>query len=126
MRTRKIPLLVVIGLLAAACGGSNGSDTTVAPTATTPSGTEVTIRTTEFTFLPEDIEVPAGVPVTLVIVNEGVVEHDFTIEEIDLHVLIQPGETKRETVTFTAGRYDVHCTVPGHHAAGMTGTLVAS
>lgn len=125
MRNRLIPLLAV-ALLAAACGGNGGNGTPDPTTTTTVAGgTEITIRTTEFAFDPDNIQAPAGVPVTLILVNDGVVEHDFSIDEIDLHILVQPGETQRETVTFTAGTYEVHCTVPGHHEAGMTATLVA-
>lgn len=122
---RRLILLMALALLTVACGGNGGNGGTD-PTTTVAGGVEITVRTTEFAFNPENIQVPAGVPVTLILVNDGVVEHDFSIEELNLHVLVQPGESKRETVTFTAGTYDVHCTVPGHHEAGMVGTLVAS
>lgn len=120
-----VPLALVIALLATACGdGAEGTNSDTQPNGGTET-VEVTVRTTEFAFDPDPIEVPAGVPVTLVLVNEGVVEHDLTIDSLGLAMIAQPGETVRETVTFEAGTYEVHCTVPGHHEAGMLTTLVA-
>ncbi len=80
-------------------------------------------------FEPEVITVPAGARVTLVIKNEGRVDHEFEsgekgeagIEEI----IIPPGRTRR--VAWTAPSepavYTVYCDLPGHRAAGMELTL---
>lgn len=124
----RIAALVAVSTLIAACGGGGGgggggdggaTDTTAA------AGVEVTVRTTEFSYEPQDIEVPADTPLTLVLINDGVVEHDFTIEEAGVLILAQPGETVRETITLPAGTYHVHCSVPGHKDAGMVGSLTA-
>lgn len=118
--------MLAVVLTVAACGGNGGSTTLPqGTTSTTAGGHEVTIRTTEFSFSPAAIEVPAGVPVTFVVINDGVIEHDFTIEELDVEILVNPGETGRQTITIPAGTYMIHCTVPGHHDAGMTGSLTA-
>jgi uncharacterized cupredoxin-like copper-binding protein len=120
-----VPLALVIALLVAACGGDEqGTDTPDADNGGNEA-VEITVSATEFAFDPDPVEVPAGVPVTLVLVNDGLVEHDLTIDSIGLVILAQPGETARETVTFEAGTYEIHCTVPGHHEAGMVGALVA-
>lgn len=120
--TRMVTLMAMAALLVSACGGGNGTATTAT---TAPAGFEVTVTATEFAFEPANIEVPAGVPVTIVLVNSGVIEHDFSIDALGLTIHADPGETVRETVNFAAGTYEVHCTVPGHHEAGMEGTLVA-
>jgi uncharacterized cupredoxin-like copper-binding protein len=116
---------LAIALLVAACG--NGEQGTNADTQDDAGNevVEITVHATEFAFDPDPIEVSAGVPVTIVLINDGVVEHDLTIDSVGLSIHADPGETARETVTFVAGTYEVHCTVPGHHEAGMMTTLVA-
>jgi uncharacterized cupredoxin-like copper-binding protein len=108
--------------------------------------TEHTLLETDFAFGPPSISVPLGKPVTLTFVNNGAVEHDFAIEEIeatditsqteddhmhdmgeaeyDLHIMTLPGQTNVLTFTPTrAGRYEFVCTVKGHKEAGMIGTM---
>lgn len=113
-----------------------------------PASTKVTVTMTEFGFEPNTINVSAGSPVELTLVNEGAIEHDFVVEvipvtdvsssnsgdhhmstmdhsEFDLHTSIAVGETS--TLTFTpteAGTYQIICSVPGHKDAGMTGELI--
>lgn len=123
--TRRLTALIAglaLAIALAACGGNGGTATT---TTTAPTGVEVTVTATEFSFEPAEIRVPAGVPVTIVFVNNGVVEHDFSIDALNLVVHANPGQTVEETVTFSAGTYEVHCTIPGHHEAGMVASLTA-
>ncbi|MFP5333019.1 MAG: cupredoxin domain-containing protein [Acidimicrobiia bacterium] len=125
---RRVGLLATVALLVAACGGgseSSGGDDEAPSDTTAVEAVEITVRTSEFTFDPVDLQVPADTPFTLVLVNDGVVEHDFTIDEAGVVVLAQPGETVRQTITLSAGTYHVHCSVPGHREAGMEGTLTA-
>jgi uncharacterized cupredoxin-like copper-binding protein len=130
MKPRQIvSLLAASALLLSACGGGgSGGATTTAATSpeTTVAGMEITVTATEFVFDPDTLEVPAGVPVTITLINRGVVEHDFTIEELGIDVLAQPGETVSETFTFEAGEYHILCSIPGHHEAGMLGTLTVT
>lgn len=126
MRHRLSKSLIGLTLAAVAltaCGGGGDGTTT-----TSPSGgaMTVTVTATEFAFSPDELQVPAGAEVTLTLVNQGVVEHDITIDELDFHLLAQPGETVSATVTVPSGIYHVYCAVPGHHEAGMMGTLIAS
>ena len=61
--------------------------------------------------------------VTFVFRNVGHVLHDFKINGKKTP-LIQPGKTARLVVTFKKkGKYRYLCTVPGHAAAGMKGTV---
>jgi nitrite reductase (NO-forming) len=59
-------------------------------------------------------------------VSEGAAEHDFTVDELGVHVVVAPGETVEVTIPEDAapGEYEFYCSVPGHAAAGMVGTLV--
>ncbi|HLO02451.1 MAG TPA: cupredoxin domain-containing protein [Symbiobacteriaceae bacterium] len=104
---------------------------------------EVRLETNAMTFNTNQIEVKAGRPVKLDLVNTDSVLHDFAIQKIDvkvkaaghddhahadttdLHVSASAGKTG--TVEFTpeaAGTYTYYCTVAGHRDAGMEGQLV--
>jgi uncharacterized cupredoxin-like copper-binding protein len=60
--------------------------------------------------------------VTFRITNRGTLKHDFKIAGKRTS-LIGVGKTKSLTVRLKRGRYKYICTVPGHAAAGMKGTL---
>jgi uncharacterized cupredoxin-like copper-binding protein len=61
--------------------------------------------------------------VVFTVTNKGVLEHDFKIAGKKTP-LIKKGKTGKLTVTFAkAGRYPFVCTVKGHAAGGMKGTL---
>lgn len=134
---RSALLLVVTTLFLAAC-------------ASAPTPQPVELVMTDFAFRPASFEVRAGVPVVLTLVNEGTLEHDFSILEIPVEAATAAEESSGEhdmqmstmavepqlhasalagasnTLTFTPtkpGTYDFFCTVPGHKEAGMVGTL---
>lgn len=134
MSFKKVLAVLLFAALLSACAGGS------APT-------KVTVTMTEFGFEPNVINVTAGSPVELTLVNEGAVEHDFVIDiipvtnvsdsssgdhqmtdehsEYDLHTSTAAGETS--TLTFTpteSGTYKIICSVPGHLDAGMTGELI--
>ena len=59
--------------------------------------------------------------------NSDVVEHDYTIDDLELKIEAAVGSTGEATLTdVAAGTYRVYCTVPGHEAAGMVGELVVT
>ena len=126
--------------LATACAGA----TAKAPTDPSASAAAITIRATDFAFSPSTVRVPAGKPVRLQMVNNGVVEHDVRVDQIPAkdirtsdggdshghdaaHVMAHTVPGKSGWVEFTPtkpGTYDLTCTISGHTAAGMKGTLV--
>jgi plastocyanin len=114
-------------LFLSACGG--GTDATPAATDDADPGSTssggVTIVATEFAFDPEDFSLPADEDVELTLENAGVVEHDIVVEELDDRELVyaNAGETVTETVNLSAGTYTFYCSIPGHRASGMEGTL---
>lgn len=110
------------------------------------------IMTDDLTFEPGEIVVEAGTPVVLTIENAGLALHDFTIDDMPVHVAHHEGDSEdmshmegadhdefavhmaldgngAGTLEFTpeeAGEYEFHCTVLGHTEAGMHGTLIVT
>lgn len=110
----------------------------------------VVTMTDQLTYGPEEIVVPAGEPIRLVINNDGQALHDFTVDQIavthmhheggsmdtahmageghdeyDLHMALDGGDAGvLEFIPGEPGEYVFHCSVPGHTEAGMHGELV--
>jgi uncharacterized cupredoxin-like copper-binding protein len=85
------------------------------------AGTSIKVTATEFKFALSPASVKAG-SVTFTLVNKGKLGHDFWIAGKKTP-LVAPGKSAKLTVTLKAGKYQYKCTVPGHAAAGMKGTL---
>ena len=59
---------------------------------------------------------------TFKVTNKGKLDHDFKIAGKKT-VMLKAGKTATLKVTLKAGKFAFLCTVPGHAAAGMKGTL---
>lgn len=102
-------------------GGGMGHDES-SPVADGARRIEVTA--TSFEFDPDEITVTVGEDVAIVLTSEDLL-HDFTIDELDAHVAADADETNEGGLRADdPGRYTYYCTVAGHRAAGMEGTLV--
>jgi len=76
----------------------------------------------DFSYVLSRTAVPAG-RVRFTVVNRGAVAHDFAIGTRKTR-LLKPGRSAVLLVTFARGaRAAFRCTVPGHAALGMRGTL---
>jgi Cu-Zn family superoxide dismutase len=85
----------------------------------------ITVTAHDIFFDPKEITIPANTDVTIIIPNEGAALHDFVVEELGIDAgNIPPGETVEVVINAPAGEYEYFCSVPGHKAAGMLGTLV--
>ncbi|HXM54608.1 MAG TPA: plastocyanin/azurin family copper-binding protein [Candidatus Dormibacteraeota bacterium] len=127
---RRAAQAAVAGLLVlvlAACGGGGGAGGgggTAQPSGSTK------VAMSEFKFTPNAIDVKAGG--TLFLVNDGSVAHDMVVTDPGGAVkarssLVQAGNSATFSLgNLPAGTYQVLCDLPGHKAAGMTGTLVVS
>jgi len=128
----------------AGCGGSSKSSTTTStPTATTsstPAATTPVPGTTtggaqklslaadpegQLKYDKSSLSAKAGT-VTIAFTNTAPLEHNLSIESASKSVVgttpIFKG-TKLLTLKLAAGTYKFFCSVPGHRAAGMEGTL---
>ncbi|MGC4108602.1 MAG: cupredoxin domain-containing protein [Thermomicrobiales bacterium] len=78
----------------------------------------------DFTFTPATLTAPAGS--FLQLVNTGVLEHHFVVDEWNMNVTVAPGET---TIVRVPGNiepgstFTFYCSVPGHRDKGMQGSI---
>jgi uncharacterized cupredoxin-like copper-binding protein len=94
-------------------------------TATPPAGAAtVNVTATEYNFKLSKASITHG-KVVFVVANNGKLAHNFSIGG-NTSSLVQPGESTTLTVTLDAGKLVYVCTVPGHAAAGMKGTLTVT
>jgi uncharacterized cupredoxin-like copper-binding protein len=110
--TRKLVVLLTLLTLAAAA----------TPFALAAATVSVTGKEFKFTLTPTTVK---HGNVTFHFTNKGKLQHDFKIAG-QKTPLVSPGKSASLTVTLKAGKYTYICTVPGHAAAGMKGTLKAS
>lgn len=133
--------VLAVSVLLTACGGGGGStadaggehgggqDHAAQASVHDPvdGAPEVTLTATDIDYAPATLELTAGEPTNVTIVNDGETLHDFTLEEADVHANVEPGESVTTSVTIDeAGTYQAVCTVAGHAEAGMTIEVVVS
>ncbi|HEY7590009.1 MAG TPA: cupredoxin domain-containing protein [Candidatus Limnocylindrales bacterium] len=138
-RTRGI-VAIGIGLIAA--GAVVAGLVASAGAASDPSTVEIRIHFSR--FQPSTITVPAGRPITFVLVNEDPIDHEWIVGDAALHARHRTGTepyhasrptevsidalTERRTVVTFAqpGTYQFICHLPGHEAYGMVGTVTVT
>jgi uncharacterized cupredoxin-like copper-binding protein len=121
--------VVLSSLLLTSCGRSQ-------PT------TVIQVNMTDFAYSPIQFVVPAAREITLDIVNNGAVVHNFIVmkagarldhsfdetDEMNIYWKIEltPGQSVSTAFTspFEPGDYLIVCSTPGHYQAGMTGKMV--
>ncbi len=125
----RLLLILVIGLgittmpvpLAAAQASSNVEVTLTALESGCPAGKTLC-------FDKSEIRVKEGDTIVLTAVNPAANtgEHDVAIDEFDVHIhLHDPGDEGNATfVADRAGTFTFYCSVLGHQAAGMEGSLI--
>lgn len=86
-----------------------------------PSTTVVNVTATEFKFRLSKTSVPQG-KIVFTVTNKGKLAHNFWINAKSTP-LLAPGKQAKLVVSLKAGKLLYMCTVPGHAAAGMKGTL---
>ena len=136
MRRITIPvLLIVAGTVLAACGGSDhgssmgsmtdsGGAEKNAPVVS--SAREITVGGDAYTFTPKRIQIGAVEDVTIAITATDL-PHDFTVEGVGHVAHAERGKTARGGLKIAKpGTYTFYCSVRGHRAEGMTGTLIVS
>jgi uncharacterized cupredoxin-like copper-binding protein len=133
LRSSHLPaaLLLVLALGASACSS-------------VAAGERITIRIHYSSFDPQRVTVPAGVPVTFVLVNDDPIDHEWIVGDAAVHARHRTGTephhgarptevsipaltTLETTVTFPQpGIFAYICHLPGHEAYGMTGLVTVT
>lgn len=105
--------------------GASPSASPMASPAAGASGEGVTVVAVDIAFEQEEIRIPADTDVEITLRNEGMLQHDFVVDELDFVIgPLNGGEEATETLNASAGEYEYYCSVPGHKEAGMVGTLI--
>lgn len=116
MTTRRVLALLAVAAATTAIAA-------IAPAALGRSTSKATVTATDFKFRFVPARVTAGVA-TFTLVNRGQASHDLKIAGKKTKIL-NPGQRAVLKVALKKGkRYAYLCTVPGHAALGMKGTLV--
>jgi nitrite reductase (NO-forming) len=128
--------VLAAGLVLGACGGggsdkakSSGSGQPDAnkTAAETPNGPKVEVSAKEFAFMPSTLTLKAGEPTTIVLENDGSIEHDFSVSDAGFKLAVPASQKGDKVLTIAKpGTYPFHCSVPGHEGAGMKGTITVS
>jgi plastocyanin len=144
-RTRVRRSLAVAALaasvIAAGCGGSSSSSSSSSAPAATPStsaapstggtgaGSTLSLEANtegQLKYNTSSLTAKAGT-VSIAFKNSASLEHNVTVASSSGAVVgatpTFAGGTKTLTVSLKPGVYKFYCTVPGHRAAGMEGTL---
>jgi len=85
----------------------------------------LTIQLTDRGFIPSRFEEAINQPLAFTLVNTGTRRHTFTIDELDVDVSVEPGETRSITIPSPRrlGHYTYYSDTPEDRALGMTGTM---
>jgi nitrite reductase (NO-forming) len=73
-------------------------------------------------FEPGELEATEG-DVAIRITNLDAFDHDFTIDDLGVHVVFGAEETIDTSFEAAPGTYTFYCSIPGHRESGMEGTL---
>lgn len=89
------------------------------------SGDRFDVTLVNGAFEPAEFTIPANVDVTIAVVNNGSVGHDFTLEDQGITTsTLDVGASAELVVNLAPGTYVYYCSQPGHRENGMQGTLI--
>ena len=84
----------------------------------------VTVVARDLYFDPKELVIPSEGTTVVRLEDDGVVVHNFTIDDLDVTTVAQPGGISETTIVDPLpGTYEFYCSVSGHRQAGMVGTL---
>jgi uncharacterized cupredoxin-like copper-binding protein len=135
-RLRGLLFIATLGLAAVVLSGCGGE-----PAGAAGNGTNIKVTFRFSHFDQQIITVPAGQPISVTLVNNDPIEHEWIVGSEDVHerhrtgtdpyhdqlpteVTVPALESRKTMVRFdTPGDYPFVCHLPGHEAYGMKGIL---
>ncbi len=94
---------------------------------TGPAINTLEVLATNFAFQAKNFDVPAGINEIKYVSQEGSHTLAFEDPELSYFLLTQPGGKAAQKVDLVKGEpYTIYCTLPGHRAAGMEGTITVT
>jgi plastocyanin len=119
-----LSLVLLAGALFAACGGGgdDGGNAYVPPKGA--STQTITVNAGNFYFKPKNITATPGIATIEMIVDNNI--HDFVFDGAYSGFRLEGdggSAPDSKKIDLEPGTYDFYCSITGHRAAGMEGTL---
>jgi plastocyanin len=111
------------GVLFAACGGGGGDGGSGYVPPKGPSTETITVHAGNFYFKPKDITAKPGIATIDLVVDQNI--HDFVFDGAfsGFQIEGEGGSSQSKKIDLKPGKYTFYCSITGHRAAGMEGTL---
>jgi nitrite reductase (NO-forming) len=119
-------VMLVVALVVALTGGSAGSGLDSRAVVTAGGTQTVAVSLAGMRITPSVIDVTKGTRLVLKVTNADAMRHDLVLATGQRTALLTGGEKATLTVGVVNAEIDGWCSVPGHRAAGMTLSIVAT
>ena len=126
-RPAALALVLTFASVGAACGGGVEVDKVGGQAGGSPAADArvIEVEASNFSFDPDTIQVRAGEEIALT-VHSVDSSHDFAVDGLGLVADVAGDETATQRLRIDeAGRFTFYCTIPGHRAGGMEGTITS-
>ena len=120
-------VLLTVGLTACGGGGGGGDGGSGGSAYVAPKGAStetISVHAKNFAFTPDTITAKPGIA-TIELTSDGGA-HDFVFDGAYSGFQVEvsgTGSTDSQKIDLKPGKYTFYCSLPGHRAAGMEGTL---
>ncbi len=123
LRAATAVLVLAIGVAACGGDGDDGESNASGRTVEAVDG-KVAVSAKNIKFDVSTIKTSPG-PLTVTFTNNEAVGHDFSVRDLDGKATPDPsGGSASVTYELEAGTYEFYCSLFGHEAQGMKGTIV--
>ena len=86
---------------------------------------ELTVEAGDLWFRPDELTIASQGTTTITLIDVGAAVHNLSVDELGLQVVAAPGRSSQVSIVDPKpGTYEFYCSVSGHRAAGMIGTLI--
>jgi uncharacterized cupredoxin-like copper-binding protein len=120
-----VAVVMTVGVAACGGGGDDGGGDSKAYVEPTGASTEtIAIEAGNFYFKPDAISAKAGIATIKLTAKNGI--HDFVFDGAYPGFQLEAdggGGSQSKKIDLKPGKYTFYCSITGHRAAGMEGTL---